>query len=75
MVCTYVGDRVPAAVAPRAMVLGEAGHAVDGSVVLVELGAVDGLPAGVALEVFRVPLLVQRCYDLLEKWTVRFAGS
>lgn len=53
-----VGDGLPAAVAARAVVLGEAGHAVHAAVVLVELGAVDGLVAGVACEVLRVPLLV-----------------
>lgn len=44
--------------APGAVVSGEARHAVDAAVVLVELGAVDGLAARVAREVLRVPLLV-----------------
>lgn len=58
-----VSNGVTAAVAPGAVVLGEARHAVHAAVVLVELGAVDGLLARVAREVLRVPFLVQRCHD------------
>lgn len=61
---TYVCDGIPAAVAPRAVELGVARDAVHRTVVLVELGALDGLAARVAREVFRVPFLVQRCHDL-----------
>lgn len=58
-----VSDGFPAAVAARAVVLREARHAVHAAVVLVELGAVDGLAARVAREVLGVPLLVQGLYD------------
>lgn len=49
------------------MVGGEAWHAVDTTIVLVELGTIDGLAACVAGEVLRVPLLVQRCYYLQDE--------
>lgn len=61
---THISDGLSAAVAAWAVVLGEARHAVDSAVVLVELGRVYRLVARVASEVLRVPFLVQRCHDL-----------
>lgn len=55
---TNVGDGFSAAVAAGAVMLREARHAVHSAFVLVELGAIYGLAARVAREVFRVPLLV-----------------
>lgn len=57
--------------APGAVVLRVARHAVHAAVVLVELGAVDGLPASAAGEVLGVPLLVQRCDYLWTKFSVK----
>lgn len=57
-----VSDGFAAPMASGTMVGGEAWHAVDSTIVLVELGTIDGLAACVAGEVFRVPLLVQRCH-------------
>lgn len=69
VVGTHVSDGVSAAVAARAVVLREAGHAVHAALVLVELGAVYRLPARVAREVLRVPLLVQRCHYLRKEFS------
>lgn len=58
-----VSDGVAASMAPRAVMFGEAGHAMDPVVVLVKLSSVDRLTASVADKVFGVPFLVQRRHD------------
>lgn len=53
-----ISDRLATPMAPGTVMGSEAWHAVDTTVMLVELGAVNGLAACVAREVFGMPLLV-----------------
>lgn len=61
---THVSNRLSASMASWTMVGCEAWHAVNSSIVLVELSAIYRLVACVTGEVFWVPLLVQGCYYL-----------